>query len=314
MSSKIFFVLILITSIFSYANDINQYSLGDRSPVINAGGDVNVTYNKNKNKKLIYLDSKKENIKADILSEYGGIDFTNYKIFQSLKLNEFSNGLNGRLLIIVDKKIKGIKAKIESKAYENIEYLKINYSENENIHNILAQKNLKQALLVVTNIDLEIIYLERLGRETARLDRVFLYKDKSKPTYIITRDYSIGSGSYSGPISYFFEVTNNGFNYIFKHGLVDSLKRAWVINKTPFSSEVLYKSSWVSDRILSNGDVEFDTFFTKYYYEDNIWKTKKYKKKGRWEVDRDTKFDSKEFTQDILNLEEIKSSKLLSVE
>jgi hypothetical protein len=157
------------------------------------------------------------------LSEPGGLALDGYKVYQGLKLTEYSNGIDGSILVLIDERINGLTGGILKDAYSGVEALHLQLDPT--IWS-LQKGEVQQALLLVIDRERRILYHEQLGRESARLDRVYLYTDKSKPTIIVTRDYSIGWGSYNGPISYFLEVSAPaGIRYVLPHGLMTSLKR-----------------------------------------------------------------------------------------
>jgi hypothetical protein len=232
----------------------------------------NITY------QLPDLSDGKINI-VDI-TEHGGINLQGYKIYQSLKLNKFSNGLNGALLILIDKRLNGIGGELKYDGYLDVSYLDFKADAALNREDT---DDLKQALLVVVDERLKVLYHESLGRESARLDRAFIYTDKSRPTYILTRDYSIGFGSYNGPISYFLEVNQNGIQYILnKEGFMTSLKSGWLIKHAGGESEILYKKC--RPKVLNeDGDVEFIIYYEKYKLENRSWKATLRQKKDFWE-------------------------------
>jgi pyrimidine deaminase RibD-like protein len=168
------------------------------------------------------LESQPTTFSVGGLSELGGLTLQGYKIYQALKLNAYSNGIEGSILILIDERVEGLKGCMQRHTYSDTETLHIEGWSQPNIE-------LKQALLLIVDERLRIIYSEQLGRESARLDRAFLYPDKSKPTFILTRDYSAGMGSYNGPISYFLEVSARGIHYTLPYGLMTSLKTAWIM-------------------------------------------------------------------------------------
>lgn len=149
-------------------------------------------------------------------------------------------------------------------------------------------------LMLIVDQRLRILYSERLGRESARLDRVFLYQDRSKPTFVLTRDYSIGWGSYNGPISYFLEVSGNGIRYILPHGLITSLKTTWAIVPTNTASEILSKKCRPDFDKSDSGSLEFKVIYERFAFQDGSWHTTLREQSGFWESG--TSLDPKEFS------------------
>jgi hypothetical protein len=145
------------------------------------------------------------------------------------------------LILLIDKRVAGLEATLRSDGYDPMEHLDTKF-ESEAYS--LPEKDILQALLLVVDSEKKVVYSEELGRESARLDRVFLYRDKAKPTFIITTDYSIGAGSYNGPISRLLEVTEKGIVYLLPDntGLMNSLKAAWATVDGNGSKDIIFKS------------------------------------------------------------------------
>lgn len=253
--------------------------------------------------KLDELNQKLKNnevgIGADILSEYGGINFSSYNIAQSLKLNKIANGFEGALLLLIDNRIRKVEAEFTSYAYSNIEELVFKHGFNT-IGSFNEPSGLESAVLLIVNLKLETIYCEKLGRESARIDRVFLYEDKIKPTYIVTRDYSTEMGSYAGPKSYFLEVNKNGIHYVFESAFVTSLKRGWAICRRGQQKEIICQRCWHSyEEKNSNGPVFYISYY-RFFYKNNKWNLELYRNKGFWESDQ--RFNEEEFYETIKKL------------
>lgn len=215
------------------------------------------------------------------ISEIGGLDFSNHMIYQSLSLSNFANGIDGTLLILIDKRIAGIKGTIKKDAYKEYQELEIKVDDN---NQNLDKNNLHEAYLLMVNEDLKIVYSEKLGRENARIDRIFPYKDKSKPVYVLTRDYSIDIGSYNGPMSYFFEVKNNSLQYLFADSLMLSLKSKWYIVEKNGMAEILYKTCRPAFDNKSE-ETSFVIKYAKYFQKNGSWKKIVSEKEGFWEDD-----------------------------
>lgn len=247
------------------------------------------------------VDLSDGNIKIENISEFGGLNLKGYNVYQSLKLNKISNGMNGALLILMDKRLNGIKGDLKYDGY--VEALIPDFQSDEKSYDDGDKKDYKPAMMVVVDEKLKIIYYENLGRESARLDRVFIYSDKRKATYILTRDYSIGWGSYNGPTSYFLEVNEKGINYILnKGGYLTSLKSQWIIYLVGSGSEILYKYCRPDSVNINSEKVDFYTTYERCYFEGDTWKLKSAKIKEFWESEYSKVFDIDSFIK-IVNHE-----------
>ena len=224
------------------------------------------------------------------LSDLGGLTLEGYRVYQGLTLNKYSNGIDGSLLILIDQRIDGLSGGIQKDPYSGIGTLHL---ELDPRNWFLRSGEVKEAIMLVVDERLRILYSEQLGRESARLDRVFLYEDKSKPTFIVTRDYSVGWGSYNGPISYFFEVSERGIYYILSHGLMTSLKTAWAIKNKGHSAEILSKSCRPNFESSTGSALGFQVIYERSSFDGSCWKTALQQETGFWE--NQEPFDEDEF-------------------
>jgi hypothetical protein len=217
------------------------------------------------------------------LAALNGVALDGYKLFQGLPLNRYSNGIDGLILILLDERIAGLPAELRHDGYAGIISLDIDFSNSPPAY--FSHKDVKQALLLVVDDERRILYSEQLGRESARLDRVFLYEDRRKQTFIVTRDYSIGMGSYNGPISYFLEVSETGIRYILPHGLMTSLKTAWIIKQTGASTEVISKKCRPDFSTATPDSLQFEVIYERFYTLNGSWQTELRSEPGFWEAE-----------------------------
>lgn len=232
-----------------------------------------------------WLDNRHERrVTFDVsdLSEFGGLTLQGYKIYQGLTLNQYSNGIDGFILILIDERIDGLTGEIRKDPYSGVGTLHLELDPRTWS---LQQGEVKPALLLVVDDRLRTLYSEQLGKESARLDRVFLYQDKSKPTFIVTCDYSIGSGSYNGPISYFLEISAGGIRYILPHGLMTSLKTAWAIVNTDDSVEILSKKCRPDRESSAPSAMEFQVIYERFSFDNDSWKPLLRQEVGFWEYE-----------------------------
>lgn len=240
-----------------------------------------------------WLDRNRERSPAMLEegSELRDLTAAGYRIFQGLTLNRFSNGVDGSILILVDERIDGLSGAIRNDPYSGMGTLHLQLDPR---NWSLRQDEVKQALLLVVDEKLRILYSEQLGRESARLDRVFLYRDRSHPTFVVTRDYSIGWGSYNGPVSYFLEVADGGIRYILPHGLMTSLKTAWAIDNKENSAVIMSKKCRPDFEKSKGGtSMEFKVIYERFSFDGESWKTSICEEGGFWESEKP--LDEQEF-------------------
>jgi hypothetical protein len=223
-------------------------------------------------------------------TELRNLTASGYRIFQGLPLNRFSNGVDGSILILIDERIEGLSGGVRNDPYSGMGTLHL---ELDPRNWSLRPDEIKQALLVVIDEKLPFLYSEPLGRESARLDRVFLYRDRSHPTFVVTRDYSIGWGSYNGPISYFLEVADGGIRYILPHGLMTSLKTAWAIDNKENSAAIISKKCRPNFEKTYDASMDFKVIYERFSFDGEGWKASVREEDGFWENEKP--LDEQEF-------------------
>lgn len=274
-------LIVFIFDITIKNNDISNEGNGTTQNIENVEGDV-VSGNKITNETNII--NEKEDLSENPSNfqkvlESNELNLNSYKINQVIKLNNFSNSFNGAVLLLTDNKLEGISGDLEFDGYSNT-YLP-NFRTKD--ADPLSNEKYKQAIVVLVNDRLKILYYEELGRESARIDRIFPYTQKNKPVFVVTTDYSAGWGSYSGPVSYFLEINENGIQYILdKQGFMTSLKSMWLIKNRKGKSEILdldCRPDFDSD----SENTKFKLIYTWYFIKNGKWEYIRKEKSGFWE-------------------------------
>jgi hypothetical protein len=253
-------------------------------PVVEVGHDVKgdvVVGNKTVNQNIIAEEDRSYGkITITDITERDGLDLDGYKVFQSLKLTSHSNGIKGALLILIDDRLDGIDGRF---SYDQTgEALIPTFYSDSKIYDMESKGDFKRALLIIVNEKLGIEYYDQLGKETVRLDKIYIDSGSLEGTFVLTRDYSIGMGSYNGPASYFFKVGPNGFNYLFnRQPFATTLKSKWLI----YSGEILYRRCRPDFKHETTDSVPFINYFERRYYKNGVWKEQKWEKSGFWEYD-----------------------------
>lgn len=138
--------------------------------------------------------------------------------------------------------------------------------------------------------------VDNQGKETNRitLERPLATLKKAEITpfdsvYFLTVDYSIGAGSYNGPISFLCTILNGKVCLLESKGeneewrqisLMNSLKSTWLVK----DRNTILKMNCVP------GDPQFQTHYTKYVFGDNYWRRITRQKDGFWECDTPDEF------------------------
>jgi hypothetical protein len=236
------------------------------------------------------------------LAAMNGADFSRYRLAQQLPLTKYSNGLEGHILILVDHRLVGVMGRSRESHHQGVEA----FSFSRDLHTLLLQEEegRQTALLFVVDDKLRIVYERPLGRASARLDRVHLYEDKRRSTFIVTTDFSIGWGSYNGPVSEFLEVRADGIFDILPDGLMTSLKSAWGIGQGSPHMELWYKTCRPNyektEHQCAHGEMaplEFLVTRERFRYDGSAWNRGTQSESGYWEYEESTAqaIDPREF-------------------
>ncbi|WP_020531900.1 hypothetical protein [Flexithrix dorotheae] len=228
-------------------------------------------------------DISERKISIEDISMHSDFKTEGYKIAQSFKLNEFSNGINGALLLLIDDSIPNeLKGGIERYgSYRALLYPQ--FYPFEGFDPNADYSNFEEAVLLIINNNLQVLYTENLGHQFARVDRLFIHKERNKPTFVVTTNFAQGWGSYSGPYSKFIEINKNGIEYIIEGGLLCSLKSQWWISENEGKNLIIEKSCFPKDDLDLNGDVIFEITIEKYSYDNGKWIKTVSKEDGFWE-------------------------------
>jgi hypothetical protein len=120
-----------------------------------------------------------------------------------------------------------------------------------------------------------------------------------KPSYLLTKDESIGMGSYNGPVTYFYEIVdgklkpieyiNNETKKKDKIVLMRSLKTNWklVKSKNGNSKDILHVACRPNYEGKSEGEAEFLTNYDRFHFDGEEWVRYERADKDFWEVDED---------------------------
>ena len=118
-------------------------------------------------------------------------DLTGYKIFQTVKLNCSQGDTCGSVLVLIDRRLQGIKGEMR---YDSVAHvLSPVFSSDEALWGD-SQQDFKPAMLLTVNESAAVMHTEILEKETARLDSLLLNENKPRSAYLLTIDYSAGMG------------------------------------------------------------------------------------------------------------------------
>lgn len=211
-------------------------------------------------------------------------DSPRYAIVSQISLSKKANQVDGKFQIMEDARLTPrLRTKLWGTGGNDI--------DEDPALSAFKQKPLYNAQLRILASDGTIAEAFPLERPLAKLGIARLYGD-SRPTYLVTVDYSAGFGSYSGPITMPVEVHDGHLQWLEakdkatgkkeKIEVMQSLKTIWKI--TGFSSsgkkEILEAKCRPNlthpvfaskDPDIHTSDDDFILVYTRYYYDGTQW-------------------------------------------
>ncbi len=235
-------------------------------------------------KKLIELVKSPDKKGGKVSSGTGYAD-RKYTIYQQFSLHKQSNGIEGTLALLSDKRFTDLA---REKIWRNGGW-DIALSEHSNLYKqFLFSPPLPSKLIIITSREKVVakLYLEK---PLAQLETLYpALKDKN--FYLLTQDYSAGLGSYNGLITSILQVSNGKMSEVSafdmknhrkkKISLMQSLKYDWKIFRHGDKIEIFS----VSCNLDYPGE-QFVIDYEHYVFNGDHWLYYAREKEGFWEND-----------------------------
>jgi hypothetical protein len=214
-----------------------------------------------------------------------------YHVRQVVKLRaDADSGFVGQLILLEDSRLtRPIRNQL--KKYKDCGVIVANESTVENQDAIslcesVEQEPLRGAMIQVVDSAGRIVDSHSFERELGSVEAVHLYGNATQ-TYLVTIDFSIGFGSYNGPITSFIEISRDGHILWLPISGMRSLKTDWRIISVKGSTtkEVLHVACRPDFRGggETTDDQPFLVTYTTSYFSDGVWKEKERAVSGFWE-------------------------------
>ena len=214
---------------------------------------------------------------------------TNMSVYRTLALDRSSFGVEGKIEVLKDKRLLDS----DIKAFEEDP---IEVGSNFESLPKFKEKQPKHAQLVFLNANNKVIQTIELEKAYASVNVLDL--GLNKKFVLVEQNYSIGWGSYNGPIAQILEVTPNEMKWVKAQNpadhqsddimLMKSLKRDWKIVQTKTGKEIL--------KVACNADSDskegFSTSYIRYQYTPNGWIKKMKVKPVEWWSENENDFPS----------------------
>jgi hypothetical protein len=222
--------------------------------------------------------------------------FAGYQVVQSLALIQSTDGIDGALEVLRDDRltsddIKKIKEHDPDPGQNPLEGARFK-SDPAKVA-VLHLKNSSDKFIA----ELE---LEKADAELAAQD----LRDGGHRVIFVTQDYSAGMGSYNGPITQILDIGPTNILWAkttdirtgekTEISLMQSLKTGWGLrpSKAGKGRDILKASCRPTDLSDANGNLIFNTTYSRFHRDHQEWKVvKKVQKNELWENEGPNSFD-----------------------
>ncbi len=205
----------------------------------------------------------------------------NYIIYQSFLLTQALHGIDGALQLLLD-------ARLTDEMLAQLQFI-------EDINSLpeFAELPLQNGLLRIVDRHGQALTSQTLERGLATLDKTSLYSS-NKPTYVLNVDFSIGWGSYNGPVTSFFEINSGKLDFLNAINqqtgevkpitVLDSLKTGWKIFPAPDgnSKDILLVKTR-PDFNDESDELEFKLSYIRFHFDGRNWVRLERSEEGYWE-------------------------------
>jgi hypothetical protein len=220
-----------------------------------------------------------------------------YKVSKSYPLSKSVHGINGILQLLQDNRLKkDLHNKQFGTAFNGM------YMHDKKILSLFKDNPPLGVILRILSQQ-EGYYLAKESYTydfvpVAWLEEVKL-SGSEKPSYLFTKDESIGMGSYNGPVTYFYEIVDgklkpieyrsNETNKRDKIVLMRSLKTNWELikSKDGKTQDILHVACRPSYESKSKDEVDFIIYYDRFHFDGTEWVRYERVDKDFWEVDAD---------------------------
>jgi hypothetical protein len=220
--------------------------------------------------------------------------FIGYQMVQSLALTQGIDGVDGTLEVLRDDRLTS----------DDMKQIK-EHDPDQNLLEGARFKNdpAKVAVLRLKSLSGKFVAEMKLEKVDAELTTQDL-RDGDHRIIFLTQDYSTGMGSYNGPTAQILEVGPTNISWAkaidartgekIKISLMQNLKTGWGFrpNKAGRGMDILKASCRPTDLSNANGDLIFDTTYSRFHRDHQEWTvTKRTRKNEFWENEGPDSFD-----------------------
>jgi hypothetical protein len=205
-----------------------------------------------------------------------------FVVYQTARLDPRESGIAGTLQILQDKRVIGEFRQ----AWGCTANPTMALGRDHPFSLALRAHPLQNGRIRLTDSKTHILAIDSFDEPLAKVDIVYLYGSRF-PTYLVTVDYGICIGSYSGPVTTLMEVRNGKLIDI-PIFLRSSVTDGWkiVARAGDRAKEIEVVQSYPKDENPTFArDTKFEIDYSTYRFVDGVWRKKSIKTVGEWEVD-----------------------------
>lgn len=201
-----------------------------------------------------------------------------------VRLTRAVNGINGWVEVGIDSRLN---QQLRDGMWDRGDWSFV-LSEDDPLRKAFASDPPRNAELRIVNAHGQLVDRETLDRPLARVEKINL--GNGTDYVLVTADYSIGMGSYAGPVSEVWEVhgghlrpvnaTDVGTGKTESIAMASTLKHGWRIARGAESADIFVVSCHPN---FVDGDFVVD--YIRYHFDGKKWLRYARTKKGYWESD-----------------------------
>ena len=222
-----------------------------------------------------------------------GPSTSDYIVYQSFRLTKRLHGIDGRLQLLQDARLTEAHRSAMWNVSSDIDFV---FNEDDELRKPFKNLPPLNAILRIVDRQGQVVEFEERA-VLAELEEVKLYPS-DRSTYLLTDDYSVGSGAYNGPITFFVEVVGGRFKWLEaidkgtgqkkQISLMRSLKTAWkfVESASGKGKDILHVACR-PDFDLKAGDDNFTVSYTRFHFNGKNWVKLTRQKEDSWESEGD---------------------------
>ncbi len=217
-----------------------------------------------------------------------------YRVSKSFPLSKSVNGIDGILQLLQDSRLpRNLYGKPFGTPFKD------SYMDDKDVLPLFKDSPPLGAVLRIVSQRKELVLTEESHTSddtpVAWLEEAKLVG--KKPTYLLTRDFSMSMGSYNGPITFFYEVAGGELKPVeYLDAKTEKKEQIALMRSLKTNCKLVASTNGTSQDILrvacrSNFDTKskdeggFLVYYDRFHFDDRQWVKYENVERGYWEVD-----------------------------